>query len=164
MPNPMPDDIIARCPGCQVQFRAADLDGRATCPVCGASLKTKTVAAPPQPQAPPAETASKTGRNTLLAAAVIAVLLFLASTQVTFFVVQPIGAVPEGRTILISRLNKTNFIDSADAMCERLTGKVNLICRGMMMGAVAEKSDIILRLPYSETLYLISTDGKKYDK
>ncbi|MDO9271073.1 MAG: hypothetical protein Q7T96_18360 [Methylobacter sp.] len=95
---------------------------------------------------------------------VTAVLLLLTYTQLTLFVVPPIGAIPEGKTLIISRLNKTEFIDSADAMCERMQGGVNLLCRGMLLGAVAEKSTIYLRLPYSEWLYLISTGGKQYDR
>jgi hypothetical protein len=83
-------------------------------------------------------------------------------TQFTIFVVQPIGAVPEGRTLIISKLNGTKFIDSADAMCVRMQGGVSLFCRGMTMAAVAKSAKIYSRLPYSETLYLISTGGKTY--
>lgn len=85
-------------------------------------------------------------------------------TQITFFVVQPIGAVPEGKTLVMLRMNKTKFIDSADAMCAREMSGVSLLCRGMMMAAVINKGTILLRLPYSEFLYSISTDGKEYDR
>lgn len=85
-------------------------------------------------------------------------------TQITIFVVPPIGAVPEGRTLIISRLAATAFIDSADAVCERIQGSVNLLCRGMVLGAVAQNATIYLRLPYSESLYLVSTGGKVYEK
>ncbi len=88
----------------------------------------------------------------------------IAYTQLTIFIIQPIGALPEGKTLVILRLNKTNFIDSADAMCERLQGKVNLLCRALMIGAVLKKSEILLRLPYSETLYLLSTGGVNYTR
>lgn len=97
----------------------------------------------------------------------IAGLLVLATiiyTQITIFVVAPIGAAPEGRTVVMLRLNKTEFIDSADAMCERLEVGVSLLCRGMMMSAVVNKGTILFRLPYSESLYLISTGGKVYDR
>lgn len=95
---------------------------------------------------------------------VTAILFVIAYTQLTVFVVQPIGALPEGKTLIISRLNKTAFIDSADAMCERIQGGVSLMCRVFAIGAVAEKSTIHLRLPYSEWLYLISTGGKTYEQ
>lgn len=94
----------------------------------------------------------------------IAIFVFVAYTQLTLFIVAPIGAVPEGKTLVIMRLNKTNFIDSADAMCERLHSGVSLLCRGTMMAGVLNKSEIIMRLPYSESLYLISTNGKTYSK
>ncbi len=94
---------------------------------------------------------------------VLVVLAILIYTQITIFVIQPIGALPEGKTLIITRLNKTEFIDSADAMCERIQGGVSLFCRIGAMGAVLEKSTILLRLPYSSLLYSISTGGKTYD-
>lgn len=95
---------------------------------------------------------------------VVSILALISYTQLTFFVIQPIGAIPEGRTVVITRLNKTNFIDSPDAMCERIQGGVSLLCRGMIMATVVEKSTILLRLPYSSWLYSISTGGKEYDR
>ena len=85
-------------------------------------------------------------------------------TQLTILVIPPIGALPEGRTVVITRLSKTEFIDSPDAMCERIQGGVSLLCRGMVMGAVIEKATILARLPYSSLLYNISNGGKQYDR
>lgn len=85
-------------------------------------------------------------------------------TQLTIFVIQPIGAVPEGRTIVMWRMGTLKFIDSADAVCKRETGSVNLMCRMAIMGGVASNADIVVRLPYSETLYKISTGGATYDR
>lgn len=99
----------------------------------------------------------------ILSLALLATGIF-AYTQLTFFVIQPIGAVPEGRTILIWRMGTLKFIDSADAICERETGRVNLLCRMAIMGGVAKNATIIVRLPYSETLYKISTGGATYDR
>lgn len=96
----------------------------------------------------------------LIIAAVLAVLIY---TQLTIFVIPPIGALPEGKTIIITRLNKTEFIDSPDGMCDRIQGGVSLLCRGMIIGAVIEKSTILLRLPYNSWLYSISIGGKEYD-
>ena len=92
------------------------------------------------------------------------VLAIVIYTQITIFVIPPIGALPEGKTVIIGRLNKTEFIDSPDGMCERIQGGVSLLCRAMVMAAVIKNSSILLRLPYSETLYSISTGGKKYDR
>lgn len=100
----------------------------------------------------------------LLPLVALGVALVVFYTQVTIFVIPPIGAVPEGRTLLIGRTKATEFIDSADAICERMQGAVNLLCRGMILGAVAENSRIHLRLPYSQTLYLISTGGATYER
>jgi hypothetical protein len=101
-------------------------------------------------------------KSTIIYLVIISVFLILSYTQLTLFVIPPIGAVPEGRTIVISRLNKSEFIDSPDAMCERLQGGVSLLCRGAILAGVAQNATILLKLPYSENLYLISTEGKTY--
>lgn len=85
-------------------------------------------------------------------------------TQLTFFVVQPIGVVPEGRTVIIWRLNTMKFVDSADAWCQRQMGSVNLLCRGAILAKLVNEDVIIVRLPYSETLYLWSTGGRTYSR
>lgn len=95
---------------------------------------------------------------------VLAVISLLIYTQITIFVIQPIGALPEGRTLIITRLNKTQFIDSADAICEREQGGVSLFCRIGVMAGVASNATILMRLPYSSWLYSISTGGKSYDR
>jgi hypothetical protein len=99
-----------------------------------------------------------------VALVVLVVTFIVVYTQITLFVIPPIGALPEGKTIVITRLNKTELIDSPDAMCERIHGGVSLLCRGMVMGAVVSKSTILARLPYSSWLYSISTGGKSYDR
>lgn len=72
--------------------------------------------------------------NKKLIITISSIILFsvIVYTQITLFVIQPIGAIPEGKTLVILKLNKTNFIDSADAMCVRETGGLNLMCRGMI--------------------------------
>jgi hypothetical protein len=102
-------------------------------------------------------------QRTTIALVILAITTIVIYTQLTIFVVPPIGAVPEGRTVIITRLNKTEFVDSPDAMCERIQGGVSLLCRGMIMGAVIDKSTILVRLPYSSWLYSVSTGGKHYD-
>src|SRR5438445_826669 len=89
-----------------------------------------------------------TKKATSIILVVAVILMVLAYTQLTIFVIAPIGAIPEGKTVIISRLNKTEFIDSADAMCERMQGGVSLLCRAMTMGAVFEKRSVLLLLPY----------------
>lgn len=95
---------------------------------------------------------------------VISLFAVAIYTQITLFVIQPIGALPEGKTVVILRQGKTNFIDSADAICERIQDGVSLLCRSILLAEVINKSNILLRLPYSETLYLVSTNGKTYDR
>jgi hypothetical protein len=95
---------------------------------------------------------------------IAAILLSLAAyTQLTIFVVPPIGIVPDGQTLIILRPVNGKFVDSPDAMCERIQGGVNLLCRALVLGAIAQKAEVLFRLPYSEMLYSISTDGKRYE-
>lgn len=96
--------------------------------------------------------------------AVLVLLVVLAYTQLTIFVVQPIGAVPEGRTIVMRRTGNLQFIDSADAVCEREMRSVSLLCRGAILGSIAGSNKIIVRLPYSEALYSMTTNGKHYER
>ncbi len=91
-------------------------------------------------------------------------LLIVGSQFVTIFVVQPIGALPEGRTVVITRLTNLHFIDSADAFCDRKMGGVSLLCRGAVIGKVTKEASILLRLPYSAALYSISTGGKSFER
>lgn len=83
-----------------------------------------------------------------------------------FFVIQPIGAIPEGATVVYFRFN-TNmpFISSADGMLETTGAGVSLLGRGIALGAIAKSIEDkkICSLPYSKTLYLISTGGKEYE-
>lgn len=98
------------------------------------------------------------GTVALVLAAIVASQLF------TILAIQPIGAIPDGRTVLMWRTERTKFIDSADAICEREMGGVSLLCRGSVLAALAKENSILLRLPYSETLYSFSTGGKSYDR
>jgi hypothetical protein len=92
------------------------------------------------------------------------VALGIGAQFITLFVIQPIGAIPEGRTVVITRLTTMHFIDSADAWCERKMGGVNLLCRGLVTAKVAKEATILVRLPYSKALYEISTNWKEYDR
>jgi len=103
-------------------------------------------------------------RRKVILLVTLAAVLTVAYTQLTFFVIQPIGVIPDGRTLVIWRTGKLKFIDSADGVCNREFNGVSLLCRIAVFGAVAKNNTVLLKLPYSETLYLISTGGKKYER
>ena len=97
---------------------------------------------------------------------IIIAIIFAALFFVTgFFVIQPIGAVPEGMTIWYYRLG-TNmpFISSPDGLSLKDSGSVSLMGRMAAMGSFigAFEDKIIARLGYSESLYLISTGGSTF--
>lgn len=72
---------------------------------------------------------------------------------VRIIVIQPIGALPKGVTAIVAGLSNVNLLDSPDAICNRHEGGVSLLCRGREAAAIAQKGNILVRLPYSETLF-----------
>lgn len=84
-----------------------------------------------------------------------------------FFVIQPIGAIPEGATIWYFR-NDTNlgFVESADGLMLKREGYVNLLGRMIVLGKVLEELDDkrICKLPYMNWMYLISTKGQSFER
>jgi ABC-type multidrug transport system permease subunit len=95
----------------------------------------------------------------------IAGMIFYFS--VGFFVIQPIGAVPDGVTIMYFRIGlNVSFISSPDGILIDKNQDVSLLARMMIMGKFGEivNERKIGRLPYSQTMYLISTGGKEFDR
>lgn len=91
-------------------------------------------------------------------------LLILMGTFMGFYTVPPIGALPEGKTLLVFRDPLTQqFFDSPDALCLRATGELTLLCRGMAL-AKGPIDKIVLRLPYWDFAYTMSTGGRKFDR
>ena len=81
------------------------------------------------------------------------------------FVIQPIGAVPEGATIIYWRSGlNLPFISSADGLLDESGAGVSLLGRGVFLAQLANPiiEREIFRLGYSEALYLWSTNGKTY--
>ena len=98
-------------------------------------------------------------------------LLVLITSAVIFrfacgiFVIQPIGALPEGITIVYLRTDiNLPFISSADGLLEESGAGVSLLGRGLMIAKFAKpiKERELFRFGYSETFYLWSTNGKEY--
>lgn len=84
-----------------------------------------------------------------------------------FFVIQPIGAIPEGRTIWYIRVGfNLPFISSADGLLLKKDTGVSLLGRAIMMSRVIDLIDdkILLKLPYSRILYKVSTNGVEFEQ
>ncbi len=104
----------------------------------------------------------------LIALAVIFLLvewgsLFYFATG--FFVIQPIGALPEGATVWYWRYDTgLPFISSADGFLVDNQRDVSLLNRGFVLAVLIEPITQlkIASLPYSKTLYLISTGGREF--
>jgi len=110
---------------------------------------------------------NKRNRILIILACSLVVLVHFSRLFLGVFVIQPIGAIPEGATIVYWRsgLNMP-FVASADGLLEESGGGVSLLGRGLLLAKLAEpiKEREIFRVGYSETLYLWSTDGKEYEK
>ena len=100
----------------------------------------------------------------IILAAVFVILWILIRPGV--FTIQPIGALPEGVTIIYhSRSFEMPFFSSPDSMCLDIQGSASLLCRMMALSASEDLTDrIILRLPYSHWTYLQSTGGLEFEK
>ena len=91
-------------------------------------------------------------------------ILLISLTQITFFTIQPIGAIPEGVTLVIARGDRTKLFDSADGICLREMGVVSLFCRTIAITTILEETNILFRLPYIDFIYLKSTNGFRFEK
>jgi len=81
------------------------------------------------------------------------------------FIIQPIGAIPKGATIVYFRAGlNIPFVASADGILEESGAGVSLLGRGLMIAKISEllEDRKIVTFNYSNTLYLWSTDGKEY--
>ncbi len=89
----------------------------------------------------------------LLAAVVGAFYVF----DLRVLVIPPIGAIPEGATLVVKGVPGLRIIDSADAFCFR-QGTLNLLCRAGVLAAVGQRAEdtIVLRLPYMAWLYQLT--------
>lgn len=94
----------------------------------------------------------------------LAAIWFLVRPGV--FTVQPIGALPDGITVIYhSRGPQMPLFSSPDGMCLQIQGSVTLFCRMASFAAVEEITDrIIMRLPYIDMAYLISTGGSRFEQ
>jgi len=97
----------------------------------------------------------------------LCVSCFLFRLFCGIFVIQPIGAIPKGVTVVYWRAGlNMPFIASSDGLLIKSGTGVSLLGRGMVLSTVVELIEprIIFRLPYFEVFYLISTGGKQYSQ
>ncbi|MBN2390753.1 MAG: hypothetical protein JXR84_08520 [Anaerolineae bacterium] len=110
---------------------------------------------------------SKTRKGLYIVAGIfVVVVLAWLLIRPGVFVVQPIGAIPEGVTILYyARGSEVPFFSSPDGLCLQIQGEVSLMCRMTTLTAAVEITDrAIVRLPYSHWAYLRSTGGLEFDR
>lgn len=83
------------------------------------------------------------------------------------FVIQPIGAIPEGATIVYWRLGTNmDFVESADGLVLKTGAGLSLLTRGLALSTSASVvvDRKVAKLPYSSFLYGLTTNGRFYDR
>lgn len=121
----------------------------------------------PTEQRADGETKKPRHRRNAHALVLLAFFMLAFYFGVGVFVVQPIGAVPDGATVLYWRLGTNmSFISSADGILLDNDQGVSLLGRGVVLGKVGELMEErkIVSLPYSRMLYLLSTGGREFEK
>lgn len=99
----------------------------------------------------------------LVPAGIVLVVLIGFRAFCGFYTIQPIGAMPEGKTLVVWRNSGEPFFNSPDALCLERMGGVSLFCRAMAVGQ-APIDRIVVRLPYMRSAYLASTGGQDFDE
>ena len=108
----------------------------------------------------------KKGKRLGCVTTIILVLICFAFlySYIGLFVIQPIGAIPDGVTIVYKRWGTSiDFVESPDVLSKKIRGNVSLLTRMIALSSFmkSRKDDILFRLPYFESLYLITTDSKE---
>ena len=155
-PKDTPSADTRTCPYCAEEIEAT----ARLCRYCG-----KDLTAPPSP---PSREVSPEVRPNRRWIKVVALIIFIAlvlviALKVGFYTVQPIGALPEGVTLIVWREAGEPFFNSPDAMCLERVGAVSLLCRGLALSQ-GPTDRIILRLPYMDWAYSLSTGGRHFEK
>lgn len=97
---------------------------------------------------------------------VVVVIAIAFFTLTGFFVVQPLGSIPNGVTIWYFRAGlNLPFISSPDGILLEKQESFSLLERGVVLAQVGKlvMEQEIARFQYSESLYLRTTGGRKFN-
>lgn len=103
----------------------------------------------------------------LFSFASIATILGLVASfyfSFTLFAIPPMKILPDGGIYIIHRRPELNFIDSADAICVRSRGYVNLLCRQEQLIRNTTRESIVMRIPYLHFVYIAANNGADYER
>ncbi len=159
---------IKKCPFCAEEINVNDT----TCKYCDSNLDTKSDIKTSEEKSissdritPLITVKRKRTSNVFILSFILLLLSFRMFCGI--FVIQPIGAIPDGITIVYWRSGlNLPFVASADGLLEESGAGVSLLGRGLMLSKMSDllKERKIFVIGYSETLYLYSTGGKQYEK
>ena len=109
---------------------------------------------------------SNTKKNWLIALGVCALAIALLLGLTGFFVIPPIGAAPEGMTVWYWRVGlNISFVSSPDSLAMGEDSALSLLGRGAALSSFIDVAEdrVLLRLPYWDTMYEISTGGRRWE-
>ena len=88
------------------------------------------------------------------------IIITLIYNFIGFYTIQPIGALPQGITVVVLKNPNDPFFNSPDAVSIRRIGGVSLFSRAQALSE-GIKYPILLRLPYIPLFYDISIYDSK---
>jgi len=94
-------------------------------------------------------------------------IIIISYFSIGILVIQPLGALPNGATIVYFRYNTNlNFIESPDSIVLNKGMRLSILTRAIALSKLAPiiTEEKIAILPYFEFLYLLSTNNQKFDK
>jgi hypothetical protein len=106
-------------------------------------------------------------KNLIVSISAIVGIILVCYFCFGLFIIQPLGMLPEGATVVYFRLGlNLPFISSADGLILKKSKDVSLLERGLMMATLSKPiiERKIVTLPYFNTLYLVSTGGVEFEK
>lgn len=100
--------------------------------------------------------------QSVLFVGILGLLGYVAYSQFGFYSIPPMGAIPDGGTVIVRRLPSEPFWNSVDVPALRANGEVTLLTRGLGIQESPIKR-VVLRLSYWQFAYDRSvTDARRY--
>ncbi|MEN8214252.1 MAG: hypothetical protein ABFR19_07800 [Pseudomonadota bacterium] len=97
----------------------------------------------------------------MLAIGIPVLLVAVAYSQLTLFIMPPVGLTPDGKTLVMRRLDQGDFIDCAESLCYRRHTWVSPLCLFSTTSRALESPTVLASLPYSEYLYRVSVGRER---
>lgn len=86
-------------------------------------------------------------------------MLTLFYTQFTILIINPLEGFAENpKTMLITRMENTRFLDTPEAICRRTKGELSASCSETISSRINNSVKVYANFPYADWLYRISSN------